>query len=779
MGELTLLFPLAVALAAAPVTALTGALRPQWAGFAAIAMSGLAFGATLWGWLQGGGTIDLPWAPAWGLRLSFSLDGLAALYALLATGVGFLVSIYSVPYIRHHLEEEGRPEREEARFFTLLMLFLGAMVGLVLAQDLMLLFVFWDLTAVASWLLIGFDREKEEAREAALLALLVTGVSAVCLLLGAMILYGRHETFDIPVLLARAEPAPWLAVAAGLIAIAALAKSAQVPIHLWLPRAMTAPSPVSAYLHSAAMVAAGVFLLQRIHPLIALSSTLRQGLVAVGLASMAVGGLFALVADPMKQVLAWSTVAQYGYVVALLGLGGEAGVAAAVFYVLAHGLFKSALFLTAGAVTQATGEHALSGLGGLARSMPLLAGASGIAAAALSAVPFTIGYFKDELFFKAAAEHGPLLTGAAVVGAGLSVAYIWRFWGGIFLGPRLGPPGPQAEPRKISPALILPVAVLAGLVLAGGLVPGPFARLAEEAGHVVHRARAPIDAAYHFDGRAENWMALASFGLGVLLLVSRRLWHRPLAALTGLGSRVGPQRWHDVGRGLLHALSDLLYFKEIGDLHGRISMILVPAALLVAAGLALTPLADTYRLSPVVLADLPLICALLLAVTTALLAALRRDHLTMVLALSCMGYCLAAVYAFVGGPDVALVAVLVETIFTLLLLGFLDLFPRGALNRQVRQSTPRRRRLRDPLIGTVAGLFAFAVSWGAFSQPAPAADSGMAAGQIVRTESAHAKDVVTAILADFRGLDTLGEISVVAVAALAVAALLRRKERAG
>lgn len=770
MVDLTVLLPLALALAAAPVTALAGALRPRWAGPAAVTLSGLAFAATLWGWSQGGGTIDLPWAPSWGLRLFFSLDGLAALYALLATGIGCLVALYSIPYIKHHLAEEGRPEDDRARFFVLLMFFLGSMVGLVLAQDLLLLFVFWDLTAVASWLLIGYDREKREARDAAFVALVITGVSAVCLLLGALMLFGRHETFDLPVLLARAEPEPWLTVAAGLIAIAALAKSAQVPFHFWLPHAMVAPSPVSAYLHSSAMVAAGVFLLARIHPLLALSETLLQGLVAIGLASMAVGGLGALVADPLKQVLAWSTVAQYGYVVVLLGVGGEAGVAGVAFYVLAHALGKSALFLTAGAVTQATGEDRLSRLGGLARPLPVLAGASGVAAAALSALPLTIGWFKDELFFKAVREHGLSLAGAAVVGAALTFAYIWRWWGGIFLGAR------PVVPRKLSAALTLPVVVLAGLALAGGVFPYPFARLAEAAGAVVHRAPVTVDAAYHLDGRPEIWMALASFGLGGVLLASRRLWRRPVEALVAAGGKAGPERIYERGLSVLRALSDRLYFAELGELHGRISTILVPAALLVAAGLALMPLAEIYRLyrlSPVGVSDLPLLCALLLTAFTALLAARRRDHLTLVLGLSGVGYSLAAVYAFAGGPDVALVAVLVETIFTLLVLGFLDLFPRDTLERQHQEPTPRRRRWRDPLIGVAAGLFAFAVAWGAFSQPASEAGSGMAAQQIARTEAAHARDVVTAILADFRGLDTLGEISVVAVAALAIAGLLR------
>jgi multicomponent Na+:H+ antiporter subunit A len=315
--------------------------------------------------------------------------------------------------------------------------------------------------------------------------------------------------------------------------------------------------------------------------------------------------------------------------------------------------------------------------------------------------------------------------------------------------------------------------VLAGLGLIGGVIPGPFARLAEAAGAVVHRAPTPIDAAYHLDGRPEIWMALASFGLGGLLLASHRLWRRPAEALVAAGDKVGVERMFEGGLTGLRALSDRLYFAETGDLRARISTILVPAALLVLAGLAFTRPEEAFRLSPVEIADLPLLCALLLVSGAALLATWRYDHLTLVLALSGVGYSLAAVYAFVGAPDVALVAVLIETIFTLLVLGFIDLFPREALEQQRQEPTPRRRRWRDPLIGAAAGLFAFAVAWGAFSQPAPAAGSGMAAGQIARTEAAHGQDVVTVILADFRGLDTLGEISVIAVAALAVYAMLR------
>ena len=466
------------------------------AGIAAVAVAVVAFVAVLGAWLAGGGGFDIAWLPTWDARLAFRLDGLGALYALLATGIGVAVFTYATAYLPRHLEHEQRPQADGRRFHALMALFLVAMVGLVTAQDLLLLFLFWDLTAIVSYLLIGFDHQHREARLSALMALLVTGVSAVLLLIGILVLRAEYGTTSIPELLARvaAGPAgPAVTLAGALIAVGALAKSAQAPLHFWLPRAMAAPTPVSAYLHSAAMVAAGVFLLSRLHPLLASSPVLLDGLLAVGVVSMAVGGLLALSEDHLKRLLAYSTIAQYGYVVTMLGVGGAAGAAAACFYVLAHALAKSALFMTSGAVTEATGGKALSEVGGLARSMPALAAGSGLAAAGLAALPLTIGFFKDELFFKAAAGRGQWLAVVAVLSAALTFAYVTRFWTGIFLGRRRRPA--RALPRL----LVLPVVVLGALVVAGGVVVEPFAALAQAAARVTAAGPVQVDAAYHLD----------------------------------------------------------------------------------------------------------------------------------------------------------------------------------------------------------------------------------------------------------------------------------------
>ena len=730
----------------------------------AVAAAALAAAAVAWG--AGGGTVDVPWAPSLDLRLHFELDGLAALYVLLATGVGLAVLLFSWRYLPLHLEHPRRPGRDALRFYGLLVLFMAAMIGLATAQDLVLLFVFWDLTAVASYFLIAYDRHEVESRRAALMALLVTGISAVLLLIGALVLHAEHGTFSLPELFERAQPGADTTLAAVLIALAALAKSAQVPFHFWLPRAMAAPTPVSAYLHSAAMVAAGVLLIGRAYPLLEQSRLVLDGLVVVGAASMAVGGLLALTRDELKQVLAYSTFSQYGYVVFLYGLGGSLSAAAAAFYVFAHALAKSALFLTAGAVTEATGgRRRLSELGGLARSMPLLAAASAAAAATVAALPLTLGFFADELFFKAALERGVAFAAVATAGAALTFGYLGRFWTGVFLGER------RAVPRPLPALLVAPVAGLGLIAAIGGVLPGPVAGLAADAGEASVLAPTEVSVAYHLDLRAENVMALLAWTGGAAILLAAPAGRSALAAFAGIGARAGPERLYGGLVTGLNDLSDRMHDLEVRDLRTRVAAVLVPAGALVVAGILATPSAGAYLVGDVAERDVALVLALILTCVAALGATVPRRHLTLALMLATVGYGLAAVYAFFGAPDVALVAVLVETVFALLFMGIFALLPGEVLTREASLPTRRSRRWRDPLVGVVSGGVAFMLAWGALSRPAP--DSGAAQEQSQLAPAAHAQDVVTAILADFRALDTLGEVTVVAVGLVGVLALLR------
>jgi multicomponent Na+:H+ antiporter subunit A len=757
---------------AAPVTVACGWWKTKLTAPAAMVTTALAFLAALWGWHDPGEPVDLAWAPAWNMRFTIELDGLAVLYALMATGIGLAVVIYAGAYMPRHLHHEHRAEKDIVSFFGFLLLFMGAMVGLVMARDLMLIFVFWDLTAIASYFLIGYDRQHRDSRTAALMALIVTAVTAIAFLIAAMLIQHETGSFSIDAAFATMQPNRTATVVALSIAIAGLAKSAQSPLHFWLPRAMAAPTPVSAYLHSAAMVAAGVFLISRFHPLIALSPGTLDLLIVIGFVSMAVGGIISLTRDVLKQILAYSTISQYGYVVVLLGLGTPKAAAAACFYVIAHALAKSALFLTAGAVTESTGTKYLHETGGLWRKLPLLAIGSGLAAAALAALPGVIGFFKDELFFAAALERGGVIPALSVAGAALTVAYTGRFWIGIFLGKQ------HSEAQPIPARLVWPILLLGLLSLIEGWWPDPVLRLTEHAGEAVSGVAYHLHVGYTLKATDENVMALLAIGAGALLLITRRFWLPAARGFSRLGERVGPE--HVYYRTLvdLNRLSDATHSIEVRDLRSRVSSVLPPAAFLVTLGLIFSRSTLTFEVGSMDRDQLFIALMIGIAALSALSATWRENHLTLALMLSGVGFSLSVVYALLGAPDVALVAVLVETIFTLLFLGMLAMMPSdidpATVQSAVEDGEPASEpgRGRSIIIALIGGLFAFVVAWTILSQPAPL--EGIGQKYVDLTPIAHGKDIVTVILADFRGFDTMGEITVIGIAFLGIATLLRR-----
>jgi multicomponent Na+:H+ antiporter subunit A len=746
----------------------------DWPGWAACALAAAGFVVCLAAWLQGGASSSWPWMPSLDLRLSFSLDGLGALYALVATGIGVFVFAYGTAYLRLHLAHQQRPAAERWRFWPWMALFAAAMVGLATAQDLILLFLFFDVTAICSYFLIGFDRGEQDAHRAALMALLVTVVAAVALLIAAVLLYAEYGTFSIPRLVERVESGPTTTVAAALLAVAGLAKSAQVPLHFWLPRAMAAPTPVSAYLHSAAMVAAGVLVLGRVHPLLARSDTVMTGLLIIGAASIVVGGVLALGQDVLKQVLAYSTISQYGYVVLLYGTGGATASGAAAFYVLAHAVAKSALFMTAGAVTMATGQDRLSRLGGLGRRCPVLAVTAGVAAANLAGLPLTVGFFKDELFFDAEHRAGPVTTVLAVLAAGLTLGYIGRFWMLLFLG------RPRTAPSPIPRMLTAPITVLAAISVLSGFFPQLLATLAADAGSVTNAAPVEVSPGFHLDARPENLMVLAAWAFGALLLALPRVTRTASRALGRAGDRAGPQRVYTRALRLSFRLSAAVHDREVHDLRSSVAAILVPAGLLTALGFAATPTIGAYTLGTVTAGDWLNLGLLGLLVVAAWVTARTGTRLGMVLALSVVGFALAAVYALIAAPDVALVAVVVETMITLVFLAALARLPGEAasggrdhlVGDDMAQATRSSHEWRNLLAAGVAGLTALAVIWGFLSEPAER--PGLAEELIRRTPEAHGQDVVTVTITDFRGLDTLAEITVLLIAVVGVATLARR-----
>ncbi len=768
-----------------------GRKRPEWApwaGCAAVVVGGVLFAAAARG--GGGSAIDVPWLAVLGSRLHLALDPLGAAIAVFAAGVGAVVLAYAQAYFRAH----HTSARVVERFTRLFTSFFAAMLLLLLAQDLLVLFVALELTAIASFLLIGLKGDGAETRRAASFALIVTAGSSLFFLVGTVWIasaVGTTALFELaPLAAGGALPAGAIAcLAAGV-----LAKSAQVPLHVWLPRAMVAPTPVSAYLHSAALVAAGVFVLLRLHALIAAVPLLVDALLAVACASILVGSALALTSDRLKRILAYSTIAQLGYVLVLIALGAaygpldvEAGpgaaldpkaaygIAGAALVIVAHGICKAALFMTAGAVTTATGADRLSQARGVLRGRPVLAVASFVAAAGLAGLPLTFGYWKDDMLLEAAHARGPLAFAAAGVAVALTFAYTARFWGGLMFAAR-PEPGLEPEPRNTAamhPLLVAPIAVLALAVVALAPIAERLAPIFARAGGAAadptgaHGAL-EFELATPFDARIANQVAWGAWLAGLALVLTSRRWTPWLARVNAAGARVGAARANDRATGLAWRASNRLHGLELRDLRDRLTAVIVPVVLLLGVGLAAERRWPSAIGAPL-FSDAGKIVALALAACAAVASARARGHVTLVLLMSFSGFALALFFALSGAPDVALVVALVETALTLLFLALLAHLP-AATVRKALELGERRRRLG--WAGIFAGILGALLAWYALATPG---SSPIARAYLERTEEAHGKDVVTVILADFRGLDTAGEITVLAVAVLGAAAIQWRK----
>ena len=361
----------------------------------------------------------LEWVPQLGLRLTLSVDGLGLLFGMLITGVGALVLVYAQGYLEGH-EHLGR-------MFSYLLMFMGAMLGVVLTDNLLAMFVFWELTSISSYLLIGFDHNRLKARKAALQALLITGGGGLALLVGVLMLGSLAGTYNVSEMLAGKEgvlASDLYVPIAALFALGAFTKSAQFPFHFWLPGAMEAPTPVSAYLHSSTMVKAGIYLLARLSPVLGGTELWETMLTVAGATTMVLGAVLAIRQTYLKKLLAYSTVSSLGIIVMGLGIGTPYAVEAAIVYLFAHALFKGALFMVAGAIDHGTGERDVERLGGLARAMPALAVVGVLAALSMAGLPPLMGFIGKELLLKGtlkAPEWSGVLTGLTVFTALLTV----------------------------------------------------------------------------------------------------------------------------------------------------------------------------------------------------------------------------------------------------------------------------------------------------------------------------------------------------------------------
>lgn len=723
--------------------------------------------AVLFGWfaasigtVAGGGSSSagLPWVPSLGVGLTFHLDGLSLLFALLILGFGALVLVYAGGYLAGH--------RHLGRFHGLLLLFMSSMLGLVLADNLITLFVFWELTSLSSYLLIGFEYGREASRRAALQALLVTGAGGLALLAGLLLLAGTGGSTEISTLLTRGDlirnndlyPAILILVLAG-----AFTKSAQFPFHFWLPSAMAAPSPVSAYLHSATMVKAGIYLLARFSPILGGTDAWHYSLSVTGAVTMLIGAIMAVGQKDLKRLLAYSTISALGTLTLLLGLDTTQAAKAAMLFLLVHALYKGSLFLAAGTVDHAAGTRHLEGLGGLRRQLPLVAAAAGLAALSMAGLPPMLGYIGKELLYEAklhAPAAAPLVTGAGLVANVFLVAAAGIVGIVPFFGRAAAPPG---KLHRVSASLRLGPLVPAVLGLAFGLFPGLIDRplLAPAVSAVLAEPTAIRLSLWH-GLNPVLLLGLVTYGCGAALYLGRQ-WLYRVAPRPSAAVRWGPSRWYTLAvDGTVGFATLLTRITQAGYLRHYLMAVLGTAFLLISITLVSeVGIPQSGPTEPPLFHEW-LIAALVLA--AALYAATSLSRLATVAALGVVGYGVALIYIFFGAPDLAMTQFCVETLTVILFVLVLHRLPRFSV------LSCRRARARDALIALGNGGVMTLLVLAATAEPVRNRISRFFAEHSL-TE-AHGRNVVNVILVDFRALDTLGEITVLAVAGLGVYALL-------
>ncbi|SEU34280.1 hydrogen gas-evolving membrane-bound hydrogenase subunit E [Stigmatella erecta] len=703
-------------------------------------------------------SFHLPWVPGLEVALTLRADGLSLLMALLITGMGTLVVLYAGAY----LQEDPRL----GSFLGWLLCFMASMLGLVLADNALLLFICWELTTVSSFFLIGHDSHQEEARQAAMRALVVTALGGQALLLGLLLMgwvAGTLTLSELPTAGPALREGP-LALAIVLLVLAgAFTKSAQVPFHFWLPSAMAAPTPASAYLHAATMVKAGVYLLARLSPVLGGTPVWQGALVSVGLVTMVGGALLAFAHTDLKQILAYATVSVLGTLVLLLGLGTPGAAQALVVFLTAHALYKGALFLVAGAVDHAVGTRELPLLGGLRKAMPFTAAAAGLAALSMAGLPPLWGFIGKELVY-GAAGHAPggwgLALGAAagftlLVGSALRVGLL------PFFGPR-SERGQKAH--EGSPALWGPPLVLALGAVGLGLVPGWIQPLLEGAASAIAGpGDKPLELALWHGLTPALGLSAVSLALGITAYTQRERLRRALVSLRL--ERWGPSRLYTLGLAGLRRCADVLTEQfQSGSLH-RYTFLTVA----VTAGLLALPLLFRMGVPEGLKRTLHLHEAAVLAllVLATALAVRTRSVLTAIMALSVVGLTESFVYVLLGAPDLALTQVVVQTLTVILFALVFSRFPV--------KPTGGRSRLQDAALSLAAGGL---ISWALLHASALPPQTRLADAYTSRSEpEAHGRNVVNTIIVDFRALDTLGETAVLATASLGVYLLFRPSRR--
>ncbi len=714
------------------------------------------------------------WLPQYGVDFLLRMDGLAWLFVMMILGIGFLVVLYA----RYYLS----PKDPVPRFFSFLLAFMGSMLGVVLSGNLIQLVVFWELTSLTSFLLIGYWHHRADARRGARMALIVTGTGGLCLLAGVLMLGRIVGSYELDQVLEAGETIrthdlylPLLV----LIALGALTKSAQFPFHFWLPHAMAAPTPVSAYLHSATMVKAGVFLLMRLWPVLSGTEEWVWIIGGAGVCTMLLGSFAAIFQHDLKGLLAYSTISHLGLITVLLGIGTPLAMVAAVFHTLNHATFKASLFMASGIIDHETGTRDMRVLRGLYRPMPYTATLAIVASGAMAGVPLLNGFLSKEMFFAetlivGGTEHWWMSIAAVTMGI-FAVAYSLRFISVFFGKPGDALPKAPHEPphwMRFPIEFLVLLCIMVGIV--PGLIIGPFLKVAVAS---VLGASAPdFDLAAWHGFSLPLMMSFIALVFGVLFYVVLRKYFnlRTSARVPMLHYVSGAQIFETTMLRLSVAAGFLI--KWLGTRRLQPQLLLMMVAMLVAPLLLVRPLPAFKAIQ---VSDLdPLFGMMWLiggacAITAAWQAKYHR--LAALMMVGGTGIVTSMTFLWLSAPDLALTQLMVETVTTILILLGLRWLPPRIVLRELNLQVPRSawlRRSRDLCIAVAGGTGIAALSYAVLMHPAPKSISDFFV--LHALSDGGGSNVVNVLLVDFRGFDTMGEIAVLSIVALTVFALLRR-----
>ncbi|MEM9559295.1 MAG: hydrogen gas-evolving membrane-bound hydrogenase subunit E [Planctomycetota bacterium] len=701
------------------------------------------------------------WLAALDIDLGLRLDGLSLMFALLICFIGSLVLLYASAYLSY---EQGL-----GRFMGMLIGFMGAMLGLVLADNLIVLFVFWELTSVLSFVLIGFEYKRDAARNAALQALLVTGLGGLALLAGLILLgiaaggYTMSAVFAADITGHALYPAALV-----LVLLGAFTKSAIWPFHFWLPNAMEAPSPVSARRHSATMVKAGVYIIARLHPAMSGPVMWDDTLALFGGGTMLLAAINAARQTQLKKILAYSTISSLGTLVMLIGLGASKAAAA---YLIAHGLFKGCLFLVAGAMTKHTGLKDPDRISGLLRTAPVLATAGIIGGLSMAGMFPLIGFVGKELLLKAGLHHPewavPATVAAALAGTLTVMAAVM-----VAMRPALAKAseGDLDSRKRLDPRLLVGPVVLALGGVVAGLAPTLFAE------PLVGAVRMSIDGGELPEKTELRWLKLlwpatlatylsiAALIVGTLLFFARGHYRRGLAFVDRIGPLLPERLYNSSVAGVLWLAGFVTAILQNGSLQSYVRVTLGVTFAVCAFAFARAGMGNAVD---VVLSDVTLIdIVLLLAIVVGAVAAVfQKTALASVAAMGATGFALALVYGLYGAPDVATTQFAVETLIVIIFVLVIFHLPKYL------SVSPFWRRAADGVLALLFGGLMTAFAIRVLGGPGPETISSFYAERSY--EEAYGRNVVNVILVDFRALDTLGEVFVIGIAAIGVYTLLR------